>query len=98
MTAWAYDMAVEAVVRAARLADRRRRLRTCGCSALYLTPSMAPDADECGYCWRRWRREAEEAEDRRVYQLYLDGRGDHPWPSPVESDPQVQPEIQGALF
>lgn len=98
MSGWNYYRAIEEIARLARLEDRRRQVLGCSCGALFLTRSVAPDAQECGPCYQRERRLAEEAVDRAAYRRYLDGQGRHPFPEPVESEPELEPSMQGSLF
>lgn len=99
LSGWNYYRAIEAIVKLARLEDRRRQVLGCSrCDALFLTPVMAPNATECGPCYRRAMREADDAADRRAYQRYLDGGGDPLSLGPPKSEPVLEPAMQGVLF
>lgn len=99
MTAWRYFDAVDRIARAARLEDRRRQVLGCSwCDALFLTPAAAPNATECGPCYRREIRLQEEAADRAAFRRFIEGGGDPLSLSRVEPEPVVEPTIQGVLF
>lgn len=100
MSGWNYYRAIEAITRLARLEDRRRQVLGCSCcDALFLTPAAAPNAEECGPCYRRAIREQEEAADRAAFARFIEGGGDPlSLGRTVEPEPVVEPAMQGVLF
>lgn len=95
-----YFRRCEAVLAAARAENVRRALRGCvTCDVLFLTPAMAPDAEECGYCWRRAIREHDEAADRNLYLRWKAGEvSDLVAGMPVEGERVPVGDVQMSLL